>query len=114
MPSRVNQAHRSAVQFSIVNPHRVRVTVGDDLEQAVHLLEYILRDLARNDPAVPLLRGLLVTYFVGMSLPEMERALILATLRHCDGNRTRTAQMLDISLRTLRNKLRAYQLPTRE
>jgi DNA-binding protein Fis len=34
--------------------------------------------------------------------------LILETLRHCLGNRTRTAAVLGISIRTLRNKLNDY------
>jgi transcriptional regulator with GAF, ATPase, and Fis domain len=38
----------------------------------------------------------------------VERRLILKTLEHCAGNRTRTARVLGISLRSLRNKLRDY------
>jgi DNA-binding NtrC family response regulator len=41
-------------------------------------------------------------------LAEIERRHILTTLRVCDGNRTHAAKVLDISLRCLRNKLRAY------
>lgn len=44
-----------------------------------------------------------------MSVKEMERALILDTLQTVEGNRTQAAKSLGISLRTLRNKLRAYQ-----
>ncbi|RKY64111.1 MAG: hypothetical protein DRP99_02745 [Candidatus Latescibacterota bacterium] len=43
------------------------------------------------------------------TLAEMERRLILKTLREEGGNRTRTAQRLGISVRTLRNKLRQYR-----
>lgn len=42
------------------------------------------------------------------TLAEVERDLILDTLRHCLGNRTHAAQMLGISVRTLRNKLQEY------
>lgn len=45
---------------------------------------------------------------VGQKLSDVERRIILHTLRHCHGNRTRAAQMLGISLRTVRNKLREY------
>jgi DNA-binding NtrC family response regulator len=45
----------------------------------------------------------------GLSLKELERALIRITLRETDGNRTQAAEMLGISLRTLRNKLREYR-----
>jgi DNA-binding NtrC family response regulator len=45
---------------------------------------------------------------VGRTLAEVERDLILVTLRHCLGNRTHAANILGISLRTLRNKLNEY------
>ncbi|MBY0422580.1 MAG: sigma-54 dependent transcriptional regulator, partial [Parvularculaceae bacterium] len=43
-----------------------------------------------------------------MTLAAMEERHILATLDACGGNRTRAAAQLGISIRTLRNKLRAY------
>jgi DNA-binding NtrC family response regulator len=46
---------------------------------------------------------------VGMSVREMEKKLILETLRTVDGNRTHAAKILDISIRTLRNKLKEYR-----
>ena len=45
---------------------------------------------------------------VGLTVAEVERDLILETLKHCLGNRTRAASVLGISIRTLRNKLNAY------
>ena len=45
---------------------------------------------------------------VGRTVAEVERHLILDTLRHTLGNRTHAASILGISLRTLRNKLRQY------
>jgi DNA-binding NtrC family response regulator len=45
---------------------------------------------------------------VGRTLAEVERELILETLKHCLGNRTHAANILGISIRTLRNKLHAY------
>jgi DNA-binding NtrC family response regulator len=44
----------------------------------------------------------------GRTLADVERDLILVTLRHCHGNRTRAAGILGISIRTLRNKLNEY------
>jgi two-component system, response regulator FlrC len=41
----------------------------------------------------------------GSTLAEVEREHILETLTCCDGNRTRTAKFLDISVRCLRTKL---------
>lgn len=45
---------------------------------------------------------------VGMTVAEVERDLILDTLNHCLGNRTHAANILGISIRTLRNKLKQY------
>ena len=42
-------------------------------------------------------------------MEEVERDLILETLTHCLGNRTRAAEILGISIRTLRNKLHEYR-----
>lgn len=46
---------------------------------------------------------------VGRSVATVERDLILGTLDHCLGNRTHAANILGISIRTLRNKLNEYQ-----
>ncbi|MEQ9642711.1 MAG: sigma-54 dependent transcriptional regulator [Alphaproteobacteria bacterium] len=45
---------------------------------------------------------------VGRTVAEVERELIIDTLYHCLGNRTHAANILGISIRTLRNKLRQY------
>jgi two-component system response regulator FlrC len=45
---------------------------------------------------------------VGRTVAEVERDLILETLKYCLGNRTRAAAVLGISIRTLRNKLNDY------
>jgi DNA-binding NtrC family response regulator len=45
---------------------------------------------------------------VGRTVSEVERDLILETLKHCFGNRTHAANLLGISIRTLRNKLNEY------
>ena len=45
---------------------------------------------------------------VGRTLDDVEKDLILATLTRCGGNRTWAADILGISVRTLRNKLNRY------
>ncbi len=46
---------------------------------------------------------------VGNTVADVERNLIIDTLRHTFGNRTTAAQILGISIRTLRNKLKQYE-----
>ena len=45
---------------------------------------------------------------VGRTVADVERELIIDTLQHCLGNRTHAANILGISIRTLRNKLKQY------
>ena len=47
----------------------------------------------------------------GVSLEAMERRLFEVTLDATRGNRSRAAEMLGVSLRTVRNKIRGYGLP---
>ncbi|MCB1022573.1 MAG: sigma-54-dependent Fis family transcriptional regulator [Bryobacterales bacterium] len=45
---------------------------------------------------------------VGTTVREGEKALLLKTLEHTDNNKTRAAKILEISLKTLHNKLKEY------
>jgi DNA-binding NtrC family response regulator len=45
---------------------------------------------------------------VGQTVAAVEQQLIIDTLSHCLGNRTHAANILGISIRTLRNKLKEY------
>jgi two-component system, NtrC family, response regulator AtoC len=49
-----------------------------------------------------------VTLPIGTSMAQAERSLILATLRHYDHHKERTAAALGISLKTLYNRLKEY------
>lgn len=46
---------------------------------------------------------------VGTTVREAEKALLLKTLDHTKNNKTRAAQILGVSLKTLHNKLKEYQ-----
>lgn len=61
--------------------------------------------LAQRPPASPK-PGIFA--LVGRRISDVERDLILATLTQCRGNRTHTAKILGISIRTIRNKLHEY------
>ncbi|MGB7556255.1 MAG: sigma-54 dependent transcriptional regulator [Candidatus Korobacteraceae bacterium] len=49
----------------------------------------------------------------GLSLREVEKALLEITLHATAGNRTHAAELLGVSLRTVRNKIREHGLPPR-
>lgn len=59
-------------------------------------------------PAPPLAPNEIVPLLVGSTVEAIERELVLQTLAHCDGNRTRAARVLGVSVRTLRNKIHLY------
>jgi DNA-binding NtrC family response regulator len=50
----------------------------------------------------------MATSLVVRTVADVERELILETLKHCIRNRTHDAKMLGVSNRTLRNKLNEY------
>ncbi len=92
--------------------HRaVLLAVGDEIDfEALQLGSGTVKaapssvtGAAATEAAVKAAGGL-----VGHTVAEVERDLILETLNHCLGNRTHAANILGISIRTLRNKLRQY------
>jgi DNA-binding NtrC family response regulator len=50
----------------------------------------------------------IVPMLIGSTVEAVERELVVQTLARCDGNRTRAARVLGVSVRTLRNKIRQY------
>ena len=59
--------------------------------------------------ACPAVEGECLRVPIGTPLAEMERQAIFATLDHCGGNKRRAAEILGVSLKTLYNRLAAYQ-----
>jgi transcriptional regulator with PAS, ATPase and Fis domain len=55
----------------------------------------------RNDPGT-------IRFEIGTTVEEAEKRLILRTLEHTRNNKTRAAEILGISLKTLHNKLKEY------
>jgi len=53
-------------------------------------------------------RRRLARHLVGLPIRDIERDLVLETLARTDGNRTVSARLLGLSIRTLRNKIIAY------
>ncbi|UUX98923.1 sigma-54-dependent transcriptional regulator [Sphingomonas sp. J315] len=68
----------------------------------------VLADGSRLAPPASAAGKPLIASFVGQTVEEVERQLILETLERCQGNRTSASQILGISVRTMRNKLKAF------
>jgi DNA-binding NtrC family response regulator len=51
-----------------------------------------------------------IRFPIGVTVAEVERELILQTLSPANQNKTRAADLLGISLKTLHNKLKEYKL----
>ncbi len=78
----------------------VLISVG-----GIILPEHLLLDLSEHEPESA------ATFSVnaGYTVREMEKELIFRTLKDVNDNRTHAAELLGISIRTLRNKLREYR-----
>jgi two-component system, response regulator FlrC len=88
--------------------HRaVLLARGDELGPDAILLSAPKPGAEASAPAPASIGGKLG--LVGRTVADVERDLILETLQHCLGNRTHAANILGISIRTLRNKLQQYR-----
>jgi DNA-binding NtrC family response regulator len=93
--------------------HRaVLLAVGDEIGiDGIVTPDGIRLDQAKSPPAVAhaaMAAETVTRALVGRTVADVERDLILETLKHCLGNRTHAANILGISIRTLRNKLNEY------
>jgi len=98
-----NTIHRSVLlaNGNEISPEAIRVPDGSQVGMSNNLPGPV--SAAVQTAATIATRGL-----VGRTVADVERDLILDTLDHCLGNRTHAANILGISIRTLRNKLREY------
>jgi DNA-binding NtrC family response regulator len=98
-----NTIHRAVLlsQGAEITPDAIRLPDGARLEPGA---------VRAGDPVSVATEAAAVTTraLVGRTVSDVERDLILDTLDHCLGNRTHAANILGISIRTLRNKLREY------
>jgi two-component system response regulator HydG len=83
---------RNAMERAVIVAKGDMIDVGD----LPHFSTAALPAAAASEPA-----GLRA----GVTVDDMERQLIEITLAHTNGNKTRAAEMLGISLKTLHNKL---------
>jgi two-component system response regulator FlrC len=93
--------------------HRaVLLATGDEIDMdGIVTPDGVRLDQAKNPAAVThatMAAETVTRALVGRTVADVERDLILETLKHCLGNRTHAANILGISIRTLRNKLNEY------
>ncbi len=96
--------------------HRaILVSMEDEIEaDAIHIdtpghLSVVPKEAAAKAESKPVQNSGAVESLIGRSVAAVERDLIINTLEHCLGNRTHAANILGISIRTLRNKLNQYK-----
>ncbi len=100
-----NTIHRAVLlaQGPDINPEAIRLPDGTQVGHALPPAPQNASVQSAVFSATAVTRSL-----VGRTVSDVERDLILDTLDHCLGNRTHAANILGISIRTLRNKLREY------
>jgi DNA-binding NtrC family response regulator len=94
-----NTIHRAVLLATgpEIGAEAIRTPDGAPLDRAVSVAAHAAQ------AAEVTMRG-----FVGRTVADVERDLIIGTLGHTGGNRTHAANILGISIRTLRNKLNQY------
>jgi DNA-binding NtrC family response regulator len=100
-----NTIHRAVLLATgtEINPEAIRLPDGTQVGVA--------SAVSSQNPSVQsavVSAGAVTRSLVGRTVSDVERDLILDTLDHCLGNRTHAANILGISIRTLRNKLKEY------
>ena len=97
-----NTLHRAVLlsQGETIGPEAIVMPDGAGLSDVVHTASLATQ---AAQVAETMTRSL-----VGRTVADVERDLILETLDHVLGNRTHAANILGISIRTLRNKLNQY------
>jgi DNA-binding NtrC family response regulator len=84
---------------------RAVILCPDDTQlEAEHLPQWFGKEQTQGAPA----DGSTITVRVGATVDEAERLLILRTLEVTGQNKTRAAEILGVSLKTLHNKLKEY------
>jgi DNA-binding NtrC family response regulator len=98
-PGNVRELKNVIHRAYVMSDDEVHIDVGDELVPTV---------APAATPRAEVVAGNEVTIRVGTSLELAERALIMATLSSLDGSKSKAAQVLGISLKTLYNRLHEY------
>ena len=98
-----NTIHRSVLisMNDLIEPEAIILNSATDISANVQI-----------DHVSTIDEDILQPGLVGQSLANVERQVILRTMEHCLGDSNSAAQILGITLRTLRSKLKAYEAAT--
>ncbi|MDY0030138.1 MAG: sigma-54 dependent transcriptional regulator [Pseudobdellovibrionaceae bacterium] len=96
-----DEIEADAVHIAGMASHTAQATPATKAPDPASVSTAPPQTVVKNEGAVEML--------VGRTIAEVERQMILNTLDHCLGNRTHAANILGISIRTLRNKLAQYR-----
>lgn len=101
-----NTIHRAVLlcQGDVITPDAILMPDGSSTPQATPSI--VPQDALPQSPSADMSGA--GNVLVGRKVADVEKDLILNTLDHCFGNRTHAANILGISIRTLRNKLKLY------
>ncbi|HYD99915.1 MAG TPA: sigma-54 dependent transcriptional regulator [Alphaproteobacteria bacterium] len=105
-----NTIHRAVLlaRGDEIGPDAVILTGGGPLNAPQPVPVAPAAQAAPRPAAPPAAGGAGTAGLVGRTVADVERDLIIDTLQHTLGNRTHAANILGISIRTLRNKLNQY------
>jgi DNA-binding NtrC family response regulator len=94
---------------------RVLLWLSDKLNLAVKLSPRLqsFQSPAKTDALGEHLSLTTIRFPIGVTVAQVERELIFQTLSAANENKTRAADLLGISLKTLHNKLKEYKLAER-
>jgi DNA-binding NtrC family response regulator len=103
-----NTMHRAVLlaQGQVIEPDAIMLTGGRGIPVAA--LHPQVATAPTTAAAAKAAAAGVTSALVGRTVAAVERDLIIDTLQHCLGNRTHAANILGISIRTLRNKLKLY------
>ena len=99
-PGNIRQLENT-IQSAVIQTKTNDITIDDiDMRQD--------NNLTPINPEIEKNEGDQINFQVGMTLRDLEKEAIMKTLEAHDYNQTKTAETLDITSRTIRNKLKDY------
>ena len=99
-PGNIRQLENT-IQAAVIQTKADYITVDDIDMRQDNSFSTIETEIVKNE-------GDQINFQVGMTLRDLEKEAIMKTLEAHDYNQTKTAETLDITSRTIRNKLKDY------